>query len=188
MCDPKNRNILVWNVCAWNPFHSAVSRVLIVRLHSCIIRVCIGLVRTIAGANKSNGHPPSTSPSPQLTCMQSVEFYGQLGKISDNPRNHEQRGSNEGLSKSLLYRIYEEIITWPMHACCMWTLVLDSGSVCCGLVTTHFHAPCTSQPPLDWQSLNWTFQTQHSIFHFVSSIPYFCGNLRICSCPSFVLQ
>ena len=127
-------------------------------------------------------------PSPQLTCMQSIEFYGQLGKISDNPRNHEQRGSNEGLSKSLLYRIYEEIITWPMHACCMWTLVLDSGSVCCGPVTTHFHAPCTSQTPLDWQSLNWTFQTQHSIFHFVSSIPYFCGNLRICSCPSFVLQ
>ena len=60
----------------------------------------------MAGANKSNGHPPSTPPHIQpattgteLTCMQSIEFYGQLGKISKNPQNlgNEQRGSNEGL-------------------------------------------------------------------------------------------
>ena len=52
---------------------------------------------------------PTLHPSPhptrhnwhraQLTCMQSIEFYGQLGKISKNPQNlgNEQRGSNEGL-------------------------------------------------------------------------------------------
>ena len=27
----------------------------------------------------------------------------------------------------------------------------------------------------DWRILNWTFLTQHSIFHFVSNIPYFMG-------------
>ena len=159
MCDPNNRNILVWNVCAWNPFHSAVSRVLIVRLHSCIIRVCIGLVRTIAGANKSNGHPPSTSTlpttsPPQLTCMQSVEFYGQLGKISNNPRNYEQRGSNEGLFMSLLYNLWRDHnMPCMMHKTMDGTHVVSGQWQCACAVAwwphiSMHHAP-VSRPLID---------------------------------------
>ena len=55
-------------------------------------------------------------------------------------------------------------IFWPSHIyICMWTGArLGEGG-----------------GPLDWRLLNWTFQTQHSIFQFASNILYFCGNTRM---------
>ena len=55
-------------------------------------------------------------------------------------------------------------IFWPPYIyICMWT-----GA-----------RPGEGGGPLDWRLLNWTFQTQHSIFQFASNILYFCGNTRM---------
>ena len=55
-------------------------------------------------------------------------------------------------------------IFWPPHIyICMWTGARPGGG----------------RGSLDWRLLNWTFQTQHSIFQFASNILYFCGNTRM---------
>ena len=99
---------------------------------------------------------PHIPSMPHLSWSLFTGHTPQWGSVKQNksaPTPGPSRRCNHG------WRIF-----WPPHIyICMWT-----GA-----------RPGEGGGPLDWRLLNWTFQTQHSIFQFASNILYFCGNTRM---------